>query len=42
MNCMNDKCLVDTNILIYAHDRSAGQCYRAIQVVNPLVDTVAP
>jgi predicted nucleic acid-binding protein len=24
MNCMSDKCFVDTNILVYAHDRSAG------------------
>jgi predicted nucleic acid-binding protein len=24
MNCMTDKCFVDTNILVYAHDRSAG------------------
>jgi len=24
MNCMNGKCFVDTNILVYAHDRSAG------------------
>ncbi len=24
MNCMSDKFFVDTNILVYAHDRSAG------------------
>ncbi len=24
MNCMNDKCFVDTNILLYAHDHTAG------------------
>jgi predicted nucleic acid-binding protein len=24
MNYMSDKCFVDTNILVYAHDRSAG------------------
>jgi predicted nucleic acid-binding protein len=24
MNCMSDKYFVDTNILVYAHDRSAG------------------
>jgi predicted nucleic acid-binding protein len=24
MNSMSDKCFVDTNILVYAHDRSAG------------------
>jgi predicted nucleic acid-binding protein len=24
MNCMSDKCFVDTNILVYAHDRSCG------------------
>jgi predicted nucleic acid-binding protein len=24
MNCMSDKCFVDTNILVYAHDNSAG------------------
>jgi len=24
MNFMSDKCFVDTNILVYAHDRSAG------------------
>ena len=24
MNCMSDKCFVDTNILVYAHDRSTG------------------
>jgi len=24
MNCMSDKCFVDTNILVYAHDRSSG------------------
>jgi len=24
MNSMSDKCFVDTNSLVYAHDRSAG------------------
>ena len=23
-NCMSDKCFVDTNVLVYAHDRAAG------------------
>ena len=24
VNCMSGKCFVDTDILVYAHDRSAG------------------
>jgi predicted nucleic acid-binding protein len=24
MNCMSDKCFVDTNVLVYAHDRTTG------------------
>jgi predicted nucleic acid-binding protein len=31
MNCMNDKCFVDTNILVYAHDRSAGAKHQRAQ-----------
>lgn len=28
---MNDKCFVDTNILVYAHDRSAGAKHKTAQ-----------
>jgi predicted nucleic acid-binding protein len=34
---MSDKFFVDTNILIYAHDASAGM-KRTVQVVNPLLE----
>jgi hypothetical protein len=34
---MSDKFFVDTNILIYPHDTSAG-VKRTIQVVNPLLE----
>jgi predicted nucleic acid-binding protein len=30
---MNDKCFVDTNILVYAHDRSAGVKHRRAQAL---------
>jgi predicted nucleic acid-binding protein len=33
MNCMSDKCFVDTNILVYAHDRSAGVKHRRAQAL---------
>ena len=37
---MSDKCFVDTNILVYAHDRSAGVKHdRANALVNQLWDT---
>jgi predicted nucleic acid-binding protein len=33
MNSMNDKCFVDTNILVYAHDRSAGLKHQRAQTL---------
>lgn len=34
---MSDRCFVDTNILVYAHDRSAGSRYRrARQLIEDL------
>ncbi len=33
MNSMNDKCFVDTNILVYAHDRSAGLKHQRAQML---------
>lgn len=33
MKSMNDKCFVDTNILIYAHDRTAGTKHRRAQAL---------
>jgi predicted nucleic acid-binding protein len=37
MNSMSDKCFVDTNLLVYAHDRSAGvKQDRAIELVDRL------
>jgi hypothetical protein len=33
MNFMSDKCFVDTNILVYAHDRSAGAKRQRAQVL---------
>jgi predicted nucleic acid-binding protein len=33
MNSMSDKCFVDTNILVYAHDRSAGDKHQRAQMV---------
>jgi predicted nucleic acid-binding protein len=37
---MNDKCFVDTNILVYAHDRTAGtKHHRALQLVEELWDS---
>ncbi len=33
MNCMSDKCFVDTNILVYAHDRSAGVKHQRAQLL---------
>jgi predicted nucleic acid-binding protein len=37
MNCMSDRCFVDTNILVYAHDRSAGVKHsQARQLVEDL------
>jgi predicted nucleic acid-binding protein len=33
MNCMSDKCFVDTNILVYAHDRSAGVKHQRAQML---------
>jgi hypothetical protein len=32
MNSMSDKCFVDTNILVYAHDRSAGVKHQRAQI----------
>jgi predicted nucleic acid-binding protein len=40
MNSMNDKCSVDTNILVYAHDRSAGLKHqRARMLLEKLWDS---
>jgi predicted nucleic acid-binding protein len=40
MNCMNDKCFVDTNILVYAHDRSTGVKHqRARMLLEQLWDS---
>jgi predicted nucleic acid-binding protein len=40
MNSMNDKCFVDTNILVYAHDRSAGLKHqRARMLLEKLWDS---
>lgn len=37
---MSDRCFVDTNILVYAHDRSAGLKHRrARQVIEDLWDS---
>ena len=33
MNFMSDKCFVDTNILVYAHDRSAGVKHQRAQAL---------
>ena len=33
MNSMSDKCFVDTNILVYAHDRSAGVKHQRAQTL---------
>jgi predicted nucleic acid-binding protein len=33
MNCMSDKCFVDTNILVYAHDSSAGVKHQRAQML---------
>jgi predicted nucleic acid-binding protein len=33
MNCMSDKYFVDTNILVYAHDRSAGVKHERAQAL---------
>lgn len=30
---MSDKCFVDTNVLVYAHDRSAGPKYKAAEAL---------
>jgi predicted nucleic acid-binding protein len=30
---MSDKCFVDTNVLVYAHDRSAGAKHQSAQVL---------
>ena len=30
---MSDKCFVDTNILVYAHDRSAGVKHQRAQML---------
>lgn len=36
-NCMSDSFFVDTNILVYAHDRSAGRKFkRAAEIVEEL------
>ena len=40
MNFMSDKCFVDTNILVYAHDRSAGVKHqRAQRLLQQLWDS---
>jgi predicted nucleic acid-binding protein len=40
MNCMSDKYFVDTNILVYAHDRSAGVKHqRAQELLERLWDS---
>ena len=37
---MSDRCFVDTNILVYAHDRSAGLKHkRARQLIEDLWDS---
>jgi predicted nucleic acid-binding protein len=37
MNCMSDRCFVDTNVLVYAHDRdSVGKCERARSLTQEL------
>jgi len=33
VNCMSGKCFVDTDILVYAHDRSAGAKHLCAQIV---------
>ncbi len=33
MNCMSDKYFVDTNILVYAHDRTAGVKHRRARIL---------
>jgi predicted nucleic acid-binding protein len=33
MNYMSDKCFVDTNILVYAHDRSAGMKHQRARLL---------
>jgi predicted nucleic acid-binding protein len=37
MNCMSDKCFVDTNILVYAHDRSTGIKHTRAQLLVELL-----
>jgi predicted nucleic acid-binding protein len=40
MNCMSDKCFIDTNILVYAHDLAAGARHsRAAALVQQLWGT---
>jgi predicted nucleic acid-binding protein len=40
MSFMSDKCFVDTNILVYAHDRSSGEKHlRARALVDQLWDS---
>lgn len=37
---MNGKCFVDTNVLVYAHDQSAGEkCEKALLLANELWDS---
>jgi predicted nucleic acid-binding protein len=33
MNCMSDKCFVDTNVLVYAHDRTTGVKHERAQAL---------
>jgi predicted nucleic acid-binding protein len=33
MNCMSDKCFVDTNVLVYAHDRTTGAKHERAQAL---------
>lgn len=40
MNSMSDKCFIDTNILVYAHDRAAGPKHqRAQRLIEHLWDS---
>jgi predicted nucleic acid-binding protein len=40
MNSMSDKCFVDTNVLVYAHDRSTGKKHeRARELLEKLWDS---
>ena len=38
---MSDKCFVDTNVLVYGHDRSAGVKHKAAQRSSKSYGTLA-